>query len=172
MSQVIELSRSTGPTSKGSITFGPAPTAGYCLALADADCGLSGLGVVHEILLAAERTRQNGEREKYVDGRVMEGLKLACLAMGSQAGDRLQLDAAPQHAAQVDEAAPSRCLVTSLHAVPGRAAHIGCSGLLRCDRGTDALDQPPAFRGRPRGTPSSPGCCGHPTGTAPSQRRC
>lgn len=39
---------------------------GRCLALADADCALSGLRVVLEMLLAAERTRQNGEPEQYV----------------------------------------------------------------------------------------------------------
>ncbi|HDS1124857.1 TPA: hypothetical protein QDZ60_002156 [Stenotrophomonas maltophilia] len=68
---------------------------GRRLALADADGALAGLRVVHEILLAAERTRQNGEPEEYVGDRVMEGLKLACLALGSQAGVRLQVDAAP-----------------------------------------------------------------------------
>lgn len=84
------MSHSTGPASKGSITFGPAPAAGYCLALADADCGLSGLGVVHEILLAAERTRQNGAPEEYVGDRVMEGLVMACQSLCAQAVGRLQ----------------------------------------------------------------------------------
>ncbi len=84
------MSHSTGPASKGSITFGPVPAAGYCLALADADCGLSGLGVVLEMLLAAERTRQNGEPEEYVGDWVMKGLVLACQSLCAQAVGRLQ----------------------------------------------------------------------------------
>ncbi|GEM_PF-3345937 len=50
---------------------------GRRLALADADGALAGLRVVHKILLAAERTRQNGESEEYVepgDGAVGHGL--------------------------------------------------------------------------------------------------
>lgn len=35
-----------------------------CMALADADCALAGLRVVQEVLLAAERTRQNGAPEE------------------------------------------------------------------------------------------------------------
>ncbi|WP_409460102.1 hypothetical protein ACK1O1_11100 [Stenotrophomonas maltophilia] len=66
---------------------------GRRLALADADGALAGLRVVHEILLAAERTRQNGEPDQYVGDRIMEGLKLACLALGAQAVVRLQPDA-------------------------------------------------------------------------------
>lgn len=46
---------------------------GRCLALADADCALSGLRVVLEMLLAAERTRQNGDPGQYVGDRVMRG---------------------------------------------------------------------------------------------------
>lgn len=65
---------------------------GRRLALADADGALAGLRVVHEILLAAERTRQNGEADQYVGDRVMEGLKMACLALGAQAVVRLQVD--------------------------------------------------------------------------------
>ncbi|MBH1431664.1 hypothetical protein I5U42_10195 [Stenotrophomonas maltophilia] len=68
---------------------------GRRLALADADCALAGLRVVHELLLAAERTRQNGEPEEYVGDRVMEGLKLACLALDAQAVVRLQVDRRP-----------------------------------------------------------------------------
>ncbi len=41
--------------------------------LSDADCALTGQRIVQEILLAAERTRQNGEPEQYVGDRVMEG---------------------------------------------------------------------------------------------------
>jgi len=48
------------------------------------------LRVVQEVLLAAERTRQNGEPEDYVGDRVMEGLMLACLALSAQAVGRLQ----------------------------------------------------------------------------------
>ncbi len=44
------------------------------MALSDADCALTGQRIVQEILLAAERTRQNGEPEQYVGDRVMEGL--------------------------------------------------------------------------------------------------
>ncbi len=63
---------------------------GRCLALADADCALSGLRVVLEMLLAAERTRQNGEPEEYVGDRVMEGLVLASQSLCAQAVGRLQ----------------------------------------------------------------------------------
>ena len=45
-----------------------------------------------EVLLAAERTRQNGEPEDYVGDRVMEGLMLACLALSAQAVGRLQVE--------------------------------------------------------------------------------
>jgi hypothetical protein len=62
---------------------------GRCLALADADCALAGLRIVQEILLAAERARQNGGPEQYVGDRVMEGLKLAALALTSHAIYRL-----------------------------------------------------------------------------------
>ncbi|WP_369040307.1 hypothetical protein [Stenotrophomonas maltophilia] len=61
-----------------------------CMALADADCALAGLRVVQEVLLAAERTRQNGAPAEYVGDRVMEGLMLACLALCTQASSRLQ----------------------------------------------------------------------------------
>ncbi len=63
---------------------------GRCLALADTDGALAGLRVVNEILLAAERARQNGGPEHYVGDRVMEGLKLAALALTSHAIFRLQ----------------------------------------------------------------------------------
>ncbi|EPG2417529.1 hypothetical protein QEK82_002486 [Stenotrophomonas maltophilia] len=65
---------------------------GRCLALAlaDADCALSGLRVVLEMLLAAERTRQNGEPEEYAGDRVMEGLVMACQSLCAQAMGRLQ----------------------------------------------------------------------------------
>ncbi len=63
---------------------------GRCLALADADGALAGLRIVQEILLAAERARQNGGPEQYVGDRVMEGLKLAALALTSYAIVRLQ----------------------------------------------------------------------------------
>ncbi|HDS1213851.1 MULTISPECIES: hypothetical protein [Stenotrophomonas] len=63
---------------------------GRCLALADADGALAGLRIVQEILLAAERARQNGGPDQYVGDRVMEGLKLAALALTSHAIYRLQ----------------------------------------------------------------------------------
>lgn len=62
---------------------------GRCLALADADGALAGLRVVQEISLAAERARQNGGPEHYVGDRVMEGLKLAALALTNHAIYRL-----------------------------------------------------------------------------------
>ncbi|HDS0947659.1 TPA: hypothetical protein QDZ34_000174 [Stenotrophomonas maltophilia] len=55
---------------------------GRQMALADADCALAGQRIIHEILLAAERARQNGDPEDYVGDRVMEGLAMACLALG------------------------------------------------------------------------------------------
>ncbi|MGE8258568.1 MAG: hypothetical protein ACN6RJ_04020 [Stenotrophomonas sp.] len=51
------------------------------IALADADCALAGQRVIQEILLAAERARQNGDPDQYVGDRVMEGLAMACLAL-------------------------------------------------------------------------------------------
>lgn len=64
---------------------------GRCLQLADADCALAGLRVVAELMLAAERTRQNGAPEEYLGDRVMEGLKVACVALTAQAIERLQV---------------------------------------------------------------------------------
>jgi hypothetical protein len=58
---------------------------GRRLALADSDGALVGLRIVNEILLAAERARQNGGPEHYVGDRVMEGLKLAALALTNHA---------------------------------------------------------------------------------------
>ncbi|KAF1016872.1 MAG: hypothetical protein GAK31_00131 [Stenotrophomonas maltophilia] len=63
---------------------------GRRMALADADCALAGLRVVQELLLAAERTRQNGEPDDYVGDRVMEGLMMACVALSAQVGERLR----------------------------------------------------------------------------------
>lgn len=65
------------------------PLPGRCLALADSDGALAGLRIVNEILLAAERARQNGGPEHYVGDRVMEGLKLAALALTNHAIFRL-----------------------------------------------------------------------------------
>ncbi|HDS1013941.1 TPA: hypothetical protein QDZ51_003847 [Stenotrophomonas maltophilia] len=64
---------------------------GRCLQLADADCALAGLRVVAELMLAAERTRQNGAPGEYLGDRVMEGLKMACVALTAQAIERLQV---------------------------------------------------------------------------------
>lgn len=63
---------------------------GRCMALADADCALAGQRVTLELLLAAERVRQNGTEAEYVGDRVMEGLILACLTMNAQASARMQ----------------------------------------------------------------------------------
>ena len=59
------------------------------MALSDADCALTGQRIVQEILLAAERARQNGGPDQYVGDRVMEGLKLAALALTNHAIYRL-----------------------------------------------------------------------------------
>jgi len=64
---------------------------GRCLQLSDADCALAGLRVVAELMLAAERTRQNGAPEEYLGDRVMEGLKMACVALTAQVAERLQV---------------------------------------------------------------------------------
>jgi len=64
---------------------------GRCLQLADADCALAGLRVVAELMLAAERTRQNGAPEEYLGDRIMEGLKMACVALTAQVAERLQV---------------------------------------------------------------------------------
>jgi len=58
--------------------------------LSDADCALTGQRIVQEILLAAERTRQNGEPDQYVGDRVMEGLIMAGLGLAAHASERLQ----------------------------------------------------------------------------------
>lgn len=63
---------------------------GRRMALADADCALTGPRVALELLLAAERVRQNGAEAEYVGDRVMEGLILACLAMNAQASARMR----------------------------------------------------------------------------------
>lgn len=63
---------------------------GRSMQMADADCALGGLRVVAELMLAAERTRQNGSDEEYVGDRVMEGLKMACVALTVMASERVQ----------------------------------------------------------------------------------
>ncbi|WP_251475088.1 hypothetical protein [Stenotrophomonas lactitubi] len=63
---------------------------GRQMALADADCSLTGLRVVLEVLLAAERSRQDGEPEQYVGDRVMEGLIMAGMGLVAHASERLQ----------------------------------------------------------------------------------
>lgn len=62
-------------------------------ALADAECALSGLRVGLEMLLAAERIRQNGPPSDHPGDRVVEGLMMACLAMTAQISTRLRPDA-------------------------------------------------------------------------------
>ncbi|WP_343651004.1 hypothetical protein [Stenotrophomonas sp.] len=51
---------------------------------------LAGLRVVQEIMLAAERTRQNGEVQEHVGDRVMEGLMLASIGLCAQVSAQLQ----------------------------------------------------------------------------------
>jgi hypothetical protein len=58
--------------------------------MAFADCALTGQRIVQEILLAAERTRQNGEPEQYVGDRVMEGLVMADLALTAFIHERMR----------------------------------------------------------------------------------
>lgn len=60
------------------------------MALSDADCALTGQRIVQEILLAAERTRQNGEPDQYVGDRVMEGLVMADLALTAFIHERMR----------------------------------------------------------------------------------
>lgn len=63
---------------------------GRQMTLADADCALTGQRIVQEILLAAERTRQNGAPDQYVGDRVMEGLVMADLALTTFIHERLR----------------------------------------------------------------------------------
>ena len=63
---------------------------GRRMALADADCALTGLRVALEMLLAAERVRQNGPDEEYVGDRVMEGLMMASLSLTAQVSARMR----------------------------------------------------------------------------------
>lgn len=65
---------------------------GRRIALADTDCALAGLRVMLEILLAAQRARENGELEQYVGPRVMEGLIMAGVGLTAHASIRLQPD--------------------------------------------------------------------------------
>jgi len=65
---------------------------GRRIALADTDCSLAGLRVVLEILLAAQRARENGELEQYVGPRVMEGLIMAGLGLTAHASTRVRPD--------------------------------------------------------------------------------
>ncbi len=63
---------------------------GRRMALADADCALAGQRVTLELLLAAERVRQNGADAEYVGDRVLEGLAMASLALNAQIGMRMR----------------------------------------------------------------------------------
>ena len=58
--------------------------------LSDADCALSGQRIVQEILLAAERTPQNGGPDQYVGDRVMEGLVMADIALTAFIHERVR----------------------------------------------------------------------------------
>ncbi|PZT31862.1 hypothetical protein A7X93_01570 [Stenotrophomonas maltophilia] len=66
------------------------PANGRRMMLADADGALAGLRIVQEVLLAAERCRQNAAPEHHVSDRVMEGLMLASLGLATHAAERLQ----------------------------------------------------------------------------------
>lgn len=66
------------------------PANGRRMMLADADGALAGLRIVLEVLLAAERCRQNAAPEHHVSDRVMEGLMLASLGLATHAAERLQ----------------------------------------------------------------------------------
>ena len=63
---------------------------GRRMALADADCALAGQRVTLELLLAAERVRQNGAEAEYVGDRVLEGLAMASPALNAQIGMRMR----------------------------------------------------------------------------------
>ena len=65
---------------------------GRRMALGDADCALAGLRVAQEMVLAAERIRQNGPEHEFVGDRVMEGLMMACVALTAQVSARLRPD--------------------------------------------------------------------------------
>ncbi|CAH0196148.1 hypothetical protein SRABI35_01612 [Stenotrophomonas lactitubi] len=58
--------------------------------LSDADCALTGQRIVQELLLAAERTRQNGEPDQHVGDRVMEGLVMADIALTAFIHERVR----------------------------------------------------------------------------------
>ncbi|WP_414496114.1 hypothetical protein [Stenotrophomonas maltophilia] len=60
------------------------------IAMSDADCAATGQRIVQEILLAAERTRQNGEPEQYLGDRVMEGLVMADMALTAFIHERMR----------------------------------------------------------------------------------
>ncbi|MBA0280243.1 hypothetical protein D7Y44_02710 [Stenotrophomonas maltophilia] len=63
---------------------------GRRMALGDADCALAGQRVTLELLLAAERVRQNGADAEYVGDRVLEGLAMVSLALNAQIGMRMR----------------------------------------------------------------------------------
>ncbi|HEL2978816.1 TPA: hypothetical protein UMB92_001661 [Stenotrophomonas maltophilia] len=63
---------------------------GRRMALGDADCAVAGQRVTLELLLAAERVRQNGAEAEYVGDRVLEGLAMASLALNAQIGTRMR----------------------------------------------------------------------------------
>ncbi|WP_295575133.1 hypothetical protein [uncultured Stenotrophomonas sp.] len=63
---------------------------GRRIAQADGDYSLAGLRVVLEILLAAQRARENDEPEQDVAPRIMEGQIMAGLGLTSHASDRVR----------------------------------------------------------------------------------
>lgn len=65
-------------------------TPGRCMALADADFALASQRVTLELLLAAERVRQNGAEAGYVADRVMEAMIMACLISIAQDSARMR----------------------------------------------------------------------------------
>lgn len=63
---------------------------GAHLGLTDADRTLVGLRVVQELVLAAERSREDGEAGEYVGDRIMEGLMQACIALSAHAATKIR----------------------------------------------------------------------------------
>ena len=63
---------------------------GRRMAMGYADCAVAGQRVTLELLLAAERVRQNGAESEYVGDRVLEGLAMASLALNAQIGMRMR----------------------------------------------------------------------------------
>ena len=61
------------------------------MALSDAASAATGQRIVQEILLTAERTRQNRKPEQYMGDRVMEGPAMVDIALTALIHERLRL---------------------------------------------------------------------------------